>query len=85
MTANRMRSTVVECFLREARLMPAAEFAVLMGWSPETEAAQRSRRKTPRYFKKGAAVFYRYSDVADWLGDRGSSRAEEIAIDDILK
>jgi hypothetical protein len=80
---------VLAAFYAAERLMPAKAFAALIGVKPETESQMRARRQTPPFFKSGAAAFYRFEDVSDWLtkqrveAERGNSGQRQ-AIRDIL-
>lgn len=58
---------VLAAFYASQQLMPAKAFAALIGVKPETESQMRARRTAPPFFKSGAAAFYRFEDVADWL------------------
>lgn len=58
---------VIAAFCASQQLMPAKAFAALIGVKPETESQMRARRTAPPFFKSGAAAFYRFEDVAEWL------------------
>ncbi len=86
------RSDIQTEFLRRAELLPAFEFAKLIGVLPSTEASMRSRGNVPPHFKRGGQVFYRFEDVKAWLtenprahGDRRGRRADVALADSILR
>jgi hypothetical protein len=80
---------VLAAFYASQRLMPAKAFAALIGVKPETESQMRARRQTPPFFKSGAAAFYRFDDIAEWLqqqrldADRGNAGRQQ-AVKDML-
>lgn len=86
---NRLDENVIASFCAREGLMPAKAFAFLMGVKPETESQMRARRQTPPFFKSGAAAFYRFEDVAEWLqqqrieADRGNAGQRQ-AVKDML-
>lgn len=80
---------VLAAFYASEKLMPAKAFAALIGVKPETETQMRARRQSPPFFKSGAAAFYRFDDVAEWLqqqrveADRGNAGRAK-AVKDLL-
>jgi hypothetical protein len=80
---------VLASFYASEKLMPAKAFAALIGVKPETESQMRARRQTPPFFKSGAAAFYRFDDIAEWLqqqrvdADRGNAGRQQ-AVKDML-
>jgi hypothetical protein len=50
-----------------AELVSNAGTAALLQVKPQTLATWRCHKRGPTYFKVGRAVFYRRSDVAEWL------------------
>jgi hypothetical protein len=80
---------VLASFYSSQKLMPAKAFAALLGVKPETESQMRARRQTPPFYKSGAAAFYRFEDVAEWLqqqrvdAERGNAGQRQ-AVKDML-
>lgn len=64
---SHLDENVIASFCADERIMPARAFAALIGVKPDTEIQMRARRQTPPFFKSGAAAFYRFDDVAEWL------------------
>jgi predicted DNA-binding transcriptional regulator AlpA len=51
-------------------ILPPSEAAAELHVEPQTLAAWRHRGEGPRYVKIGKLVFYRPSDIREWLATR---------------
>jgi hypothetical protein len=49
-------------------LVPDTEVAKILHQRTQTLAAWRCEKKGPAYVKVGRRVFYRRSDISEWLG-----------------
>jgi len=62
-----MLEEITADFCRKAEVMPARAFALLVGWTDESEQQMRSRGQVPPFQKIGRATFYNYADVREFI------------------
>jgi hypothetical protein len=55
------------------------DVAARTGYAVATLAAMRCRGDGPPFRKSRGAVFYRWADVCDWLGDARRSTSDHLA------
>ena len=79
----------LEHFLKEKRILLAADWAELNNWNEETTKAKFARREVPKFTRVKSLKIITYDDAAEYLLEQGrkeiaTQSGEAIAVADLL-
>ena len=79
----------LEHFLKEKRILLAADWAELNNWNEETTKAKFARREVPKFTRVKSLKIITYDDAAEYVLEQGPKEvacqtSEAVAVADLL-